>query len=59
MPASEGALVCCLENDEVHINGPANDEVRITFRRTIRVPDNSEMLELPPNMGKMGLYKVS
>jgi hypothetical protein len=34
------------------------DDLRITFRRTIRVPDNHESSDLPPDMGKFPLYKV-
>jgi hypothetical protein len=34
------------------------DDLRITFKRTIRVPDNDETSALPPDMGDFPLYKV-
>ena len=34
------------------------DDLHITFKRTIRVPDNHESSELPPDMGKFPLYQV-
>ena len=34
------------------------DDLRMTFRRTIRVPDNHESSDLPPDMGKFPLYQV-
>lgn len=30
----------------------------ISFKRTIRVPDNKELSELPPDLGNFPLYKV-
>jgi len=52
-------LTCHLDNDVVCISGPCDDSLEITFRRTIRVPDNAQISELPPDMGKMSLYRVS
>jgi hypothetical protein len=52
------ALACHLENDIVHINDRTRT-LEITFHRTIRVPDNDRSLNLPPDMGKMSLFKVS
>lgn len=53
------ALACHLENDVVHINDPATRTLEITFHRTIRVPDNDRSSNLPPDMGRMSLFKVS
>ncbi|KAF8851634.1 hypothetical protein BDZ45DRAFT_717327 [Acephala macrosclerotiorum] len=52
------ALACHLENDVFHINNPAAGGLEISFRRTIRVPDNNQSSNLPPDMGKMSLFKV-
>ncbi|KAM0248958.1 hypothetical protein ACHAP5_003167 [Fusarium lateritium] len=34
------------------------DDLIITFKRTIRVPDNDESTALPPDMGSLPLFKV-
>ncbi|KAJ6258044.1 Ubiquitin-60S ribosomal protein [Drechslerella dactyloides] len=48
-------LSVTLKNDTIIVDSKLN----ITFRRTIRVPDNDETAELPPDMGKMPLINVS
>jgi hypothetical protein len=34
------------------------DDLTITFKRTVRVPDNDESTALPPDMGSFPLFKV-
>lgn len=48
------------ENDTVVIaRDGSSDRVEISFKRTIRVPDNDEQISaLPPDMGNFPLYKV-
>ncbi|KAF2443479.1 ubiquitin-domain-containing protein [Karstenula rhodostoma CBS 690.94] len=51
-----GALSCELVNDKVRING----DLRISFKRTIRVPDGGEQVSyLPPSLGNFPLQKIS
>jgi hypothetical protein len=35
------------------------DDIKIEFKRTIRVPDNKQVSELPPGLGNFALYKVA
>lgn len=35
------------------------ETMKISFKRTVRVPDNDAISELPPDMGNFPLYKVS
>jgi hypothetical protein len=48
-----------LENNAICINGPSGNSLKVTFRRTIRVPDNAQTFGLPPDLGKMSLFKVN
>ncbi len=48
-----------LRDNEVRIKrqtGP--EELKISFRRTVRVPDNSSSSQLPPDLGSFPLHKV-
>lgn len=46
--------------DTIEVKSPAGGILRITFQRTIRVPDNSHgSSELPPSMGTLPLYSVA
>lgn len=33
-------------------------DLDISFRRTVRVPDNQQLSQLPPNIGKFPLFQV-
>ncbi|KAF3915745.1 hypothetical protein ABW20_dc0100463 [Dactylellina cionopaga] len=48
-------LSVALQDDTIVVDG----RLGITFRRTIRVPDNDQISNLPPDMGKMSLINVS
>lgn len=58
--AKHDALNCRLENNSIHVwddfDGPS---VVVTFRRTIRVPDNDGSSELPPDLGEFPLFPTS
>jgi len=45
--------------DAIEVKGPSGESLKITFQRTIRVPDNSHHSDLPPGMGKLPLYSVA
>ena len=45
--------------DVVEVKGPARELLKISFHRTIRVPDNSHDFNLPPSMGLFPLYSVA
>ncbi|KAJ9604491.1 hypothetical protein H2200_011327 [Cladophialophora chaetospira] len=48
-----------LRDNEVQIRRQTGtEELKVSFRRTVRVSDNSASSELPPDMGKFPLYKV-
>ncbi|EWC43658.1 hypothetical protein DRE_01545 [Drechslerella stenobrocha 248] len=47
-------LDLCGENTKIVVN----DDLEITFRRTIRVPDNEQISNLPPDLGAMKLSNV-
>lgn len=49
-------LSCTLENDDTVLVG---GDLRISFRRTIRVPDNHQESFLPPDLGAFPLKRVS
>ena len=50
---------CSLADDTVQISREGGREsLGISFRRTIRVPDNDGTVDLPPDMGSFPLYKV-
>ena len=47
-------------NDKVLITSErGHHELSLSFRRTIRVPDNQQASHLPPDLGKFPLSKVS
>ncbi|KAI1619945.1 hypothetical protein EDD37DRAFT_569973 [Exophiala viscosa] len=50
---------CRVRNDNVvEISRPNGDEqLEISFKRTVRIPDNSDKFNLPPDMGNFPLYK--
>jgi len=50
----EKPMTCKLGDSEVAIN----DDLRISFRRTIRVPDNDQTSLLPPDLGAYPLSSV-
>ena len=43
-----------LKHDRIIIN----DDLRISFRRTVRVPDNEQISHLPPDLGAFPLKQV-
>jgi hypothetical protein len=46
----EGKVRICREN--------GFEELDISFKRTVRVPDNHGQSELPPDLGDFPLYKI-
>lgn len=34
------------------------EQLEISFKRTVRIPDNNDEFELPPDMGNFPLYKI-
>lgn len=44
-----------LEEGKIVVDG----QLEITFRRTIRVPDNDQISQLPPDLGAMDLVNVN
>jgi hypothetical protein len=48
-------LDCKLVSDNIVVNR----DLRISFQRTIRVPDNQQVSYLPPSLGTFPLSKVS
>jgi hypothetical protein len=52
---SEADMSCVLKDDCITFNG----DLKISFRRTIRVPDNEESHFLPPDLGAFPLKAVS
>jgi hypothetical protein len=42
-----------LKDNTVHL-----EDAQISFRRTVRVPDNTQCSKLPPSLGKFPLYHV-
>lgn len=51
---------CSLSNDCVLIKREGGyQSLEISFQRTIRVPDNQDTSELPPDLGKFPPYKVN
>ncbi|KAL8732017.1 MAG: hypothetical protein Q9181_004085, partial [Wetmoreana brouardii] len=45
--------------DVIEITGPACEPLTISFQRTIRVPDNGHVFNLPPSMWTFPLYSVA
>jgi hypothetical protein len=52
---SETGMSCTLRDDTIVVNG----DLKISFRRTVRVPDTQESNYLPPNLGAFPLEAVS
>ena len=46
-------------NDVIEVKGPSGELLKISFQRTIRVPDGKGDSELPPSMGTFPLYSVA
>lgn len=42
-----------IAEDVIHL-----DDLQISFKRTVRVPDNDEISALPPGLGNFPLYEV-
>lgn len=55
MAQMDKPLTCRLEGHAIVIN----DDLHITFERTIRVPDNQQTSYLPPDLGTFPLKPVS
>tara|TARA_R110002003_G_scaffold214_6_gene16055 strand:+ start:4264 stop:5103 length:840 start_codon:yes stop_codon:yes gene_type:complete len=53
--ANNNGMVCTFHNDKIFVN----NDLCITFERTIRVPDNDSSSSLPPELGEFPLHKVS
>ncbi|KAI0802941.1 hypothetical protein GGR55DRAFT_691855 [Xylaria sp. FL0064] len=53
---------CRLADDAILVHQTSShyrlQNLRITFRRTVRVPDNEERAKLPPDLGKFPLFKT-
>jgi hypothetical protein len=49
------SMSCVLKDDCITFNG----DLKISFRRTTRVPDNEELHQLPPDLGAFPLKAVS
>ena len=45
--------------DIIEVKGPPGEVLKISFQRTIRVPDGKGVSELPPSMGAFPLYSVA
>lgn len=45
--------------DVIQIEDASGEELEISFRRTVRVPDGDGESDLPPSMGKFPLYSVA
>ena len=43
----------------IEVTGPVGEKLKISFQRTIRVPDYDGDSELPPGMGAFPLYDVA
>ena len=48
-------LSCAAESGAIRVN----NDLRISFRRTIRVPDNHQDSYLPPDLGPFPLERIS
>lgn len=56
LPTAPSGLKCDIKDGNSVI---VNDDLTITFHRTIRVPDNNETSYLPPGLGEFPLERVS
>ncbi len=45
--------------DVIEVKGKTHEKLKISFQRTIRVPDGEGDSELPPGMGTFPLYSVT
>ncbi len=45
--------------DVLQVHRACGDELEISFRRTIRVPDGKDNSELPPDLGTFPLYSAA
>ncbi|KAI0437492.1 hypothetical protein F4803DRAFT_538441 [Xylaria telfairii] len=61
--ASPVVYSCSLDKDSIVVKHESPDHISqsltIGFQRTIRVPDNADESQLPPNLGHFPLFKVS
>lgn len=60
---TEDRLACRVGNDFIHVNGAAGQELKVSFRRTVRVVEDGGSTEdsrpkLPPDFGKFPIHKV-
>jgi hypothetical protein len=53
--ATNNGMVCTFHNDKIFVN----NDLCITFERTIRVPDNDSSSYFTPELGHFPLHKVS
>ncbi|OAL23721.1 hypothetical protein AYO20_10926 [Fonsecaea nubica] len=50
---------CQLRDDAVRVRRrTGHEKINVCFKRTVRVPDNSDTSQLPPDLGNFPLYKV-
>ena len=63
VPALTAQLSCSKyeghANDTIKVVDGTSDSLKISFKRTIRVPDNNENNFLPPSLGDFPLYSVA
>lgn len=45
--------------ETIEVKGPSGESLKISFQRTVRVPDNDHNSDLPPGMGNFPLYSVA
>lgn len=45
--------------DAIEITGTSGETLKISFQRTVRVPDGDGESELPPSMGTFPLYSTT
>lgn len=50
---------CGGAKDVIEVAGLSGEKLKISFQRTIRVPDGKGDSELPPGMGTFPLYSVA
>ncbi len=51
--------MCSNIKDAVEVKSLFGESLKISFRRTIRVPDNDRNSSLPPGMGNFPLYSTA
>ncbi|OGQ04333.1 MAG: hypothetical protein A2W61_03825 [Deltaproteobacteria bacterium RIFCSPLOWO2_01_44_7] len=52
-PISEGTVKITVSDDALFF-----DEFKMTFQRTLRIPDDGKQYPLPPGLGKFPIYRV-